>query len=79
MDCTTYLADDPFMTYKGKIPNGPINKFSEVPAGQLVPGKKVYHDPFIFISHLKHCTSMMHINIVILKKDRFIRLLQISL
>ena len=53
MDWTTYLADDPFMTYKGKIPNGPINKFSEVPAGQLVPGKKVYHDPFIFISHLK--------------------------
>ena len=65
MDWTTYLAEDPFMAYKGKIPNGPTNKFSEVPAGQLVPGKKVYHEFFIFFSH--------HINIFILKNNRRIR------
>ena len=44
MDWTTYLTDNPMRTYKGKIPNGPINKFYEVPAGQIIPGQKVMFD-----------------------------------
>ena len=41
MDWTTYLTDDPMTIYQGKIPNGPINKFYEVPAGEFLPTQKV--------------------------------------
>ena len=41
MDWTTYLTDDPMTKYQGKIPNGPINKFYEVPAGEFLPSQKV--------------------------------------
>ena len=41
MDWTTYLTDDPMTTYQGKIPNGPINEFYEVPAGEFLPSQKV--------------------------------------
>ena len=41
MDWTTYLTDDPMTKYQGKIPNGPINKFYEVPAGEFLPTQKV--------------------------------------
>ena len=40
MDWTTYLTENPMRTYKGRIPNGPINQFYEVPAGEFVPGQK---------------------------------------
>ena len=41
MDWTTYLRDNPIAMYRQKIPNGPVNKFYEVPAGQFTLGKKV--------------------------------------
>ena len=41
MDWTTYLRDSPMTTYRGKIPNGPVNQFYEVPAGDFTLGKKV--------------------------------------
>ena len=40
MDWTTYFTDNPIRAYKGKIPNGPINRFYEVPAGEFIPGQK---------------------------------------
>ena len=44
MDWTTYLTENPMRTYKGKIPNGPINQFVEFPAGEFTPGMKVNID-----------------------------------
>ena len=47
MDWTTYLTDNPIRVYKGKIPNGPINRFYEIPAGEFIPGQKA---TIIFLS-----------------------------
>ena len=52
MGWTTYLRDNPITTYQRKIPNGPVNKFYEVPAGQFTIGKKVSCALFIHVKYI---------------------------
>ena len=49
MDWTTYLRDNPMTTYRGMVPNGPVNKFYEVPAVEFTLGKKVSFSLFIHV------------------------------
>lgn len=51
MDWTTYLRDSPMTTYRGKVPNGPVNQFYEVPAGDFTLGKKVSKKCQLDIEH----------------------------